>query len=135
MAEQALTATNIGTCAGAPPAGHYYFCDSDGDVIPVGDIDTSGGASVTTEVGCPLTAGGQLDFTQPAGNCDPGYTVNKQWSWNPVTGTTRNIELRWRVISWHVNNVPVRKVFIMGARGGSQQQTLVVTNLQTVVGR
>lgn len=135
MAEQALTATNSGACTGAAPAGHYYFCDSDWQIIALGDIDTSGGASVTTEAGCPLTANGQLDFTQPVGSCDAGYTVNKQWSWNPVTGTNRDIELRWRVISWHVNNAPVRKVIIMGARGGIDQQTMVVTNLQTVVGR
>lgn len=134
MARQPLDAQIMGACAAAP-VGEYYFCDTDTDMIPLGDIDATLGPSVTTERGCPLTATGQLDFTQPAANCDAGYMVNKQWVWNPVTGTNQNVELRWRVITWHVLGQPKRKVFIVGARAGTAGQSLLVTNLQTVVGR
>jgi type II secretory pathway pseudopilin PulG len=129
-------------CIDAPPdpVNTYYFCDQDGDLILLGAQDTTLGASVTTENGCPLAAAGQIDFTIASpGNCNPNGTVDyglkKQWVWNPVTNTTQTIELRWRVIGWHAGGAAMRKVFIVGARAGTAGQGLTVTDLQTVVGR
>jgi len=128
-----------GAC-GAAPANTYYFCDSDGDLILLGAQDTTLGASVTTENGCPVAGAGQIDFTiaSPA-NCNPNGTVDyglkKNWVWNPVTGTNQVVEFRWRVITWHAGGAAMRKVFIVGARAGTAGQGLTVTDLQTVVGR
>jgi len=128
-----------GAC-GAAPANTYYFCDSDGDLILLGRQDTTLGASVTTQDGCPVVAGGKIDFTiaSPA-NCNPNGTVDyglkKNWVWNPVTGTNQVVEFRWRVITWHAGGAAMRKVFIVGARAGTAGQGLTVTDLQTVVGR
>lgn len=138
MAAQPLDSMS-GAC-GAAPANTYYFCDQDGDLILLGAQDTTLGASVTTEDGCPVAGAGQLDFTIPApANCNPNGTVDyglkKQWVWNPVTNTTQTIELRWRVIGWHAGGAAMRKVFIVGARAGTAGQGLTVTDLQTVVGR
>lgn len=128
-----------GAC-GAAPANTYYFCDQDNDLILLGTQDTTLGASVTTEDGCPVVGTGKLDFTTPApGNCDPNgtvdYALKKNWVWNPVTGSNQVVELRWRVIGWHAGGAPHRKVFIIGARAGTAGQGLTVTDLQTVVGR
>jgi len=128
-----------GAC-GAAPGNTYYFCDSDGDLILLGTQDTTLGASVTTEDGCPVAGVGQLDFTlaSPA-NCNPDgavdYALKKNWVWNPVTGTNQTVEFRWRVITWHAGGAAMRKVFIVGARAGTAGQGLTVTDLQTVVGR
>ena len=134
MIRQPLNVQNLGTCVTAPPAGHYFFCDRDGDTVALGRISALL-ALDTTQDGCPLTPTRQLDFTQPAINCDPGYVLNKQWVWNPTTGAMQNVEVRWRVITWHNSRFPMRKVFIAGARAGPAGQGFVVTNLQTVVGR
>lgn len=143
MAEQILGVQNAGACAGAPPVGQYFFCDSDGDIVALGQ--TAAGATVVNfpngysatvvENGCPMS-GTQLDFGRPATDCEAGYTVDKTWSWNPAAATpvTRTVQLRWHVVTWHSAGVPVRKVFIVGARAGTAGQGLLVTNLQTVVG-
>lgn len=138
MASQPLDSKS-GAC-GLPPASTYYFCDQDGALILLGSQDTTLGASVTTQDGCPVDANGKLDFTNAApANCDPNATVDyglkKQWVWNPVTGTTQTVEFRWHVITWHSGGIPFRKVFIVGARAGTAGQGLTVTDLQTVVGR
>lgn len=138
MARQPLDAMS-GAC-GAAPANTYYFCDQDGDLILLGTQDTSLGASVTTEDGCAVAGAGQIDFTIPVpANCNPDgatdYGLKKQWVWNPVTGTNQMVEIRWRVITWHSGGIPMRKVFIVGARSGTAGQGFTVTDLQTVVGR
>lgn len=143
MARQALGVMDPGACAGAVPAGHYYFCDTDGDIIPLGQ-STPGATTVAlpsgfsvnvAENGCPLT-NGAIDFGQPAGNCDAGYVLNKNFTWNPLAtpAITRQVEMRWRVVTWHSAGVPMRKLIIVGARAGTAGQSLLVTNLQTVVG-
>jgi len=134
LEQMALQSLDMAGGACGAPAG-YYFCDRDGDLVLLGQRDATLGASVTTTDGCPLDASGRINFTQPIGNCPAGYALNKQWVWNPVTGTTQNVEVRWHVITWHVLGAPQRKVFIVGARAGTAGQGLTVTDLQTVVGR
>ncbi|MFQ5664543.1 MAG: prepilin-type N-terminal cleavage/methylation domain-containing protein [Terriglobia bacterium] len=135
MARQDLDAQGANCIGGAlPPAGQYSFCDDEGAVIALGQVVAG---TVNTQDGCPLDAPAnqQLDFTQPAAACPGGYRVVKQWIWNPTAGTTQRIELRWHVVTMHDNGVPVRKVFIVGARRGQPGEGFVITNLVTIVGR
>jgi type II secretory pathway pseudopilin PulG len=132
MSQQSLTASG-GICAGiSPPANSYDFCDSDGDGIALGRTGVAN--NTTTSDGCPLNASGNIDFTQAASSCS-GYTVTKTTVWNPVTNTNQIVELRWRVVTLHdsIGN-PYRKVFIVAGRAGGQSMSLMVANLQTVVG-
>jgi prepilin-type N-terminal cleavage/methylation domain-containing protein len=125
MAEQAMTVEDLGDCA-AGVAGHFYFCDQDGDIVALG----SNGTTVLSD-GCPLNANGDLDFTA---DCPDGYSVTKTWVWNPVANIEHRIELRWHIVSKRNGTVPVRKVIVIGARAGTAAQGFMVTNLQTVVG-
>lgn len=134
MARQDLEAQGANCIGGVlPPAGQYSFCDDEGAVIAVGQVNVG---TANTQDGCPLDAANQqLDFTQPATACPGGYRVVKQWIWNPAAGTTQAIELRWHVVTIHNNGIPVRKVFIVGARRGQPGEGFVITNLVTIVGR
>jgi len=128
MAQQTMEVQNIGACATAAPASSYYFCDQDGDTIALG----STGSTTPSSDGCPLLAGGALDFSTA---CPAGYSVKKTWVWNPVENINYEIELRWRIVTRRSGTTPVRKVIIIGARAGTAAQGYLVTNLQTVVGR
>lgn len=138
MAQQPLNSLAFACPTTNPPAGHYAFCDRDSDGIALGDVNAGTGVTV---VGCPLDAAGQvLDFQVAVAACN-GYSVTKQVLWNINTGETQAVQLRWRVITWHVGGRPVRKVFIVGARSGIAttgtpgQQGYSIRDLKTVVGR
>lgn len=134
MVKPSLSVQGAGGSCGAI-AGHSYFCDSNGDSIGLGQ---TGSTSAPTQAGCPLDATGQqIDFSQPATNCNPvsGYTVTRQIPWNQAAGITQAVELRWRVVTMMNNGSPVRKFIIIGARAWQPGGLTLVTNLQAVVGR
>jgi prepilin-type N-terminal cleavage/methylation domain-containing protein len=131
MALQALTSSTTICPNNSIPATNYGFCDNDNDAIALGDI----AAGSPTSVGCPLTAAGQLDFSQPSTACAAGYTITKTYTWNPSIPTTQSVELRWAVVTMRNAGTPYRKVFIVGGRAGSALQSLTVTSVRTVVGK
>lgn len=143
MGRQPLNVQNAGFCAAAA-FGQYFFCDNDTNLIALGQVNPG---TVNTADGCPLDPTGQMiDFGLAPGSCPPGYRAVKVWVWNPDPDPTvvgepaiqKQVELRWHVITRHSNGVPVRKVFILGARtgvGGVATSGYVTINLQTVVSR
>jgi len=132
MALQSLTAATTTCPSNSVPASNYGFCDTDNDAVALGDIAAG---NITSSVGCPLTAAGQLDFSQLSSACTAGYTRTKTYTWNPSIPTTQSVELRWRVITLRSAGNPYRKIYIVGGQSGSASQSLTVTNIQTVAGQ
>lgn len=133
MAEQRVIVQGGGACAAL--SGQYYFCDADGNSIGLGTIGAPG--SSTTTAGCPLDSTGQvIDFTQPASSCTAGYTLTEQIPWNPVSGVSETVEMRWRVVTmFNAGGGPVRKFIIMGVRSSQAGGPALVNNVQVVVGK
>lgn len=138
MAAQAIDVLpNLLDCTKSlPPAGHYAYCDEQGDGIALGRISPG---VVTPDVfadGCPLDGTGEsLDFSGDVTVCPPGYSLTRQVLWDVNMDTYQPVEIRWAVVSMHMRGTPVRKVLIVGARLGLPGQGFVVRNLKTTVGR
>lgn len=132
MARQNLDTQMPGACVGAP-AGAYYFCDREVQMITLGPFSvTPASSSETLDAGCPLTAIRTISWTAA---CPAGYSVTKTLAWDPVTNVQQRVELRWHTITWLSKGVPYRRVYIVAGRGGFANQSFVIANLQTVVGR
>jgi hypothetical protein len=130
MMLQTMTVAGGGACSAV--SGSYYFCDTDGQTVGMGQ---TGAGATPTQIGCPLdSAKVQLDFNQGIASCASGYSLIKQLQWNQLNGTTISVELRWRVVSLMSGGTPFRKFMIIGARAQQPGGGTLITNLQTVVG-
>ncbi len=129
MVRPSLTAQGEGGPCSAL-AGHYYFCDSDGNTVGLGQV---GSGSTPTQAGCPLdSTGTQLDFTLSCSTS--GYSLIRLAPWDQVSGIKQKVELRWRVVTMMNSGTPARKFIIIGARAWQAGGLTLVTNLQAVVG-
>ncbi len=72
----------------------YNFTDNDGLVTYLGSVPAAAGTQVN---GCPLTAQGTIDFTQPSAPYT-GYYKLMNYT-DPVTGRVYIFDIRWNVIT------------------------------------
>ena len=95
----------------------YNFTDSDGAVVYLGAIPAAAG---TSNNGCPLTAAGAIDFTQPTAPY-AGYFKMMNYT-DPVTGRVYIFDIRWNVITTTATVSgqlrPIDKRITIAARSG-----------------
>jgi type II secretory pathway pseudopilin PulG len=106
----------------------YNFSDNDGAVVYLGSIPAAAG---TQADGCPLTAQGTIDFTQPTAPYTGYYRLMNYT--DPVTGKGYTFDIRWNVITVSATVSgqlrPIDKRITIAARSGDPSRAFPPASL------